>query len=386
MSPRTAAASAPVTTSNVPFYDLAPAHAPLLDQFERTFREIIKSSAFIGGQAVEDFEVSWAAYCGVKHAVGVANGTDSIELILRGLGIGPGDEVIVPANTFVATAEAVLAAGAVPRFVGVDPGTLLLTADEVRTGLRANTAAIIAVHLYGQPAPMDELHAVSTAAGVALIEDAAQAHGATWEGKPVGGLGTAGSFSFYPGKNLGALGDAGIVVTNDAALASRVRILANHGRAAGHHDHAVCGRNSRLDGLQAALLSCKLPHLDSWNSDRRRLAKLYEQSLTTSGIRMVKQDPRAASAYHLLVGLVDDRDNVRKSLDRRGIGTSIHYPLPCHRQPAFGEFYDGYLPIVERAAARIVSLPIYPGMADNDVGRVCQALHEVIEGEIEVQP
>ena len=237
-------------------------------------RRVVDGSAFIGGEAVDRFEAEWAAYCGTRHCVGLSDGTAALELALAALGIGPGDEVIVPANTFIATVEAVAAVGAVPVMIDVDPATLLMTGEAVRAACTPRTAAVIAVHLYGQPVDMDAIRAVAEPAGIAVIEDAAQAHGATWRGARAGSLGHVGCFSFYPGKNLGAFGDAGGVVTDDAELAQRIRCLANHGRPRGAAEqHVLMGQNHRLDGLQAAILSVKLRRLDAWNAARRRLAQ-----------------------------------------------------------------------------------------------------------------
>jgi len=359
----------------VPFLDLSAMHAQVAGSLDRAWHEVVASSAFIGGPHVERFEREWADYCDTAHGVGVANGTDALTLVLRGLGIGHGDEVIVPANTFVATAEAVALAGAVPRFVDVDPATLLLTAEHVAAALNPRTAAVIAVHLYGQMADMPALLEVADAAGVAVIEDAAQAHGATWKGRRAGSLGRAGCFSFYPGKNLGAFGDAGAVVTNDRGLADRIRSMGNHGRAAGaHHGHAVVGTNSRLDGLQAAVLSAKLPRLDAWNDARRAAVAAYRDRLDPDGAELVTVARDATPVHHLAVVRVRDRDRVREVLARRGIQTGLHYPVPCHDHDAFRRFADGRLPVVEQAAAEVLSLPLFPDLTRDQIDRVCAEL------------
>ena len=263
---------------------------------------MVDGSAFIGGEAVDRFEAEWAAYCGTRHCVGLSDGTAALELALAALGIGPGDEVIVPANTFIATVEAVAAVGAVPVMIDVDPATLLMTGEAVRAACTPRTAAVIAVHLYGQPVDMDAIRAVAGPAGIAVIEDAAQAHGATWRGARAGSLGHVGCFSFYPGKNLGAFGDAGGVVTDDAELAQRIRCLANHGRPRGAAEqHVLMGQNHRLDGLQAAILSVKLRRLDAWNAARRRLARLYGEALQGLPVEPVSIRPEAVSSHHLAV-------------------------------------------------------------------------------------
>lgn len=366
----------------IPFLDLGAMHAEVGEELDQAWRDISASGAFVGGVAVERFEAEWAAYCGTAHAVGVANGTDALLLALRAEGIGPGDEVIVPTNTFVATAAAVVLAGATPRFVDVDPDTLLLRADIARAAITSRTAAIIAVHLYGQPVDMDALGRVAERTGLLLLEDAAQAHGATWQGRRAGSLGRAGCFSFYPGKNLGAFGDAGAVTTDDAALADRIRSLGNHGRAAASkHLHDRVGTNSRLDGLQAAVLSVKLGRLDAWTQGRRRAMAAYRERLAGGRARPVEQAAAADSADHLAVVRVANRDAVRQALDRHGIATGLHYPVPCHRQEAFAGYAAGPLPVAEQAAGEIVSLPLFPHVTGDQVGRVCAAVHAAVAPE-----
>jgi dTDP-4-amino-4,6-dideoxygalactose transaminase len=362
----------------IPFYALGPQHQPLAAAFHRRLDDVLAGDAFVGGPWLERFERQWAAYCGVEHAIGVANGTDAIELILRGLGIGPGDEVIVPANTFIATAAAVVAVGATPVFVDVDPGSLLLTEAGVLAAIGPLTAAVIVVHLYGQPADVGAIRMVADRHGIAVVEDAAQAHGAAVGDRRVGSLARAGAFSFYPGKNLGALGDGGSVVTDDASLADRIRSLANHGRGRVPGQHIEVGRNSRLDGLQAAFLSEKLPHLDRSNARRRELADRYRRLLADIPVAFVETRAGVEAVYHLLVVQVAERDRFRQRLAERGVDTSIHYPIACHRQPAMERFAPGYLPISERAASRLVSLPLYPTMPDGHVDRVCEVIHEAI--------
>jgi dTDP-4-amino-4,6-dideoxygalactose transaminase len=332
---------------------------------------------FIGGARVEAFEREFAAYCGTSTCIGVGNGTDAIELILAGLGIGPGDEVIVPGNTFVATIEAVITAGARPCFVDVDPATLLIDPAAVAAAISPATAAVIAVHLYGQMADIEALSRITTSRGLALIEDAAQAHGARFGSVRAGSAGDAASFSFYPGKNLGALGDGGAVTTNDVGLAERVRCLANHGRAVhDRHLHDLSGRNSRLDALQAGLLSVKLRSLDDDN--RRRVAAMaaYRRGLPATCVP-VATDVRAEPVFHLAVVQVDERERVGAALTAAGIGWGLHYPVPCHQQAAFAEFGKEPLPVVEAAAGRILSLPMSPTLAMEQIGRVCDVLRDV---------
>ena len=363
----------------IPFVDLQAMHAEIQVSLDHAWHEAVGSSHFIGGQAVERFESEWAAYCGTQHCVGVANGTAALELTLAALGIGPGDEVIVPANTFIATPAAVVAVGAKPVFVDVDPSTLLLTAEGVQSGLTANTAAVIPVHLYGQPADMDAINRVASAAAIYVIEDAAQAHGATWNGKRAGSLSHAGCFSFYPGKNLGALGDAGAVVTDDSALAARIRCLSNHGRSDyDPYRHDRIGSNDRLDALQAAMLSIKLTRLDGWNERRRRAAAIYAEALAGLPVEFVGVAPAASSVHHLAVVQTDARTDLRRALASAQIATGIHYPIPCHRQKPFAIGSSPTLPVCERAAERILSLPMFPHITEAQIGRVADVIAQTL--------
>jgi dTDP-4-amino-4,6-dideoxygalactose transaminase len=361
---------------SVPFLDLASLNGALHDHYELAWKTVLQHGRFVGGPEVEQFETRFAAYCETTACVGVANGTDALELILAELGIGPGDEVIVPTNTFVATAEAVCAVGARPRFVDVLPDTLLIDPDAVAAAAGPATAAVIAVHLFGQMADLDALFPVAQRYGLAVVEDAAQAHGARLRGRRAGSAGIAAAFSFYPCKNLGALGDGGAVVTRDTGLAARIRRRANHGRARGdRHRHEERGRNSRLDTLQAAMLSVKLAGLDRANVARRRAMDKYRRQLPPS-CRPVTTNPAAEPVYHLAVIRVEDRPAVIAQLERYGIGWGVHYPIPCHRQPAYREFADS-LPVAEQAAEQILSLPMSPTLTGDQVDRVCEVLWEV---------
>jgi dTDP-4-amino-4,6-dideoxygalactose transaminase len=358
----------------IPFLDLDATNAPLRGDLDVAWKSVLEHGHFVGGPEVAAFEADFAAFCGSAHCVGVANGTDALELILAALGIGVGDEVIVPANTFVATAEAVRTVGARPRFVDVRPDTLLVDADAVADAIGPRTAAVIAVHLFGQMVDVDRLAAVTERHGIALIEDAAQAHGARFAGRRAGSVGVAAAFSFYPGKNLGAFGDGGAVVTGDAALASRVRGLANHGRSStSRHLHETSGRNSRLDSIQAAVLGIKLPGLDDANAGRRLAMERYRERLPAR-CAPVTQHPLAESVHHLGVVRVADRDAVTAVLDAHGIGWGVHYPVPCHLQPAFAEFATAACPVAEEAAGTILSLPMYSTLELGRIERVCAAL------------
>jgi dTDP-4-amino-4,6-dideoxygalactose transaminase len=358
----------------VPFFDLHGVHAALRDPLNQAWSAVLGHGRFINGPEVAAFEGAFAEYCEAEHCVGVANGTDALELILAGLGIGPGDEVLVPTNTFVATAEAVVTVGATPRFVDVLPDTLLIDPDAAAAAIGPRTAAIMAVHLFGQMTDMPALSALASKHGLALIEDAAQAHGARFAGRRAGGGGVAAGFSFYPGKNLGALGDGGAVVSNDAALVGRIRQLADHGRSqTDRYGHEVVGRNSRLDTLQAAALHVKLPVLDEANRARAAAVAQYRKSLPAWCVP-VGVHPHAEPVYHLAVVQVPDRAATARALDAAGIGWGIHYPVPCHLQPAFARYALEPLPVAEAAADHILSLPLSPTLTNEQVERVSRVL------------
>jgi dTDP-4-amino-4,6-dideoxygalactose transaminase len=358
----------------VPFLDLHGVHAALRDPLNQAWTAVLGHGRFINGPEVAAFEGAFAEYCEAEHCVGVANGTDALELILAGLGIGPGDEVLVPTNTFVATAEAVVTVGATPRFVDVLPDTLLIDPDAAAAAIGPRTAAIMAVHLFGQMTDMPALSALASKHGLALIEDAAQAHGARFAGRRAGGGGVAAGFSFYPGKNLGALGDGGAVVSNDAALVGRIRQLADHGRSqTDRYGHEVVGRNSRLDTLQAAALHVKLPVLDEANRARAAAVAQYRKSLPAWCVP-VGVHPHAEPVYHLAVVQVPDRAATARALDAAGIGWGIHYPVPCHLQPAFARYALEPLPVAEAAADHILSLPLSPTLTNEQVERVSRVL------------
>jgi dTDP-4-amino-4,6-dideoxygalactose transaminase len=369
----------------VPFTDLAATASEVWPQIEPDFMACLLDGRYIGGPAVTSFEREWAAYCGAAHAVGVGNGTDALQLSLTALGIGPGDEVVMPANTFIATAAAAVRAGAAPRFTDVSDDTLLMTPRNLTEAITSRTRAVIVVHLFGQVPDMAGLLTVASRAGIAVIEDAAQAHGAEWDGRRAGSFGEAACFSFYPGKNLGAFGDAGAVVTSRPELADRIRALANHGRPGGgsHYDHDYVGSNSRLDALQAILLSGKLARLEAWNERRIALAARYRDRLgrtepAGADLRLTAVSPQARHVYHLFVVRVARRDIVRAELARRGVETGVHYPVPCHRQPPLRRFADGPLPVAEQAAGELLSLPMFPHLTDGQADFVCEALCDAI--------
>ncbi len=363
-------------SNTIKFLDLNTTHAQVRGALDDAWVQAIETSGFIGGKNVDLFEAEFAAYCDADHCIGVGNGTDALELILDALGIGAGDEVIVPANTFIATAEAVARVGATPVFVDVDPTTALITGANIAPALTAATKAVMAVHLYGQTVNMDDVLAVCDPAGVKVIEDSAQGHGATWRGRRAGSMGIAAGFSFYPGKNLGALGDGGAVTTNDADLAEAIRSRANHGRSLNSkYEHDVLGRNSRLDGFQASALRIKLAELDRWNEGRRNAAELYRKNLPASFVPYVEMED-ARSVYHLFVvrTTVVPRDVVGEGLVAEGIQWGIHYPIPCHTQTPFRADVVPSIPVSEEQSVQIMSLPMHPHLTPAEVERVCAVL------------
>ena len=364
----------------VPFTDLAAMTREAWPSVKTAYLSRLLGGNYIGGPAVTSFEEQWAAYCGADYAVGVGNGTDALELTLAALQIGPGSEVVVPANAFIAAAAAVVRVGAVPRFADVSDETLLMTPDTLGEALTPRTRAVIVVHMFGQMPDMAGLLAVAGKAGIFVVEDAAQAHGAEWDGRRAGTFGDAACFSFYPAKNLGALGDAGAVVTSRPDLADRVRALANHGRSRGaaHYEHDYVGTNSRLDALQAVLLSGKLRFLEEWTKRRISLAGRYREALSGTRVRLSAVAPPARHVYHLFVVRVAGRDALRAELGRRGIETGVHYPVPCHRQPPLRQFTRGPLRVAEQAAGELLSLPMFPHLTESQVEFVCESLGDAL--------
>jgi dTDP-4-amino-4,6-dideoxygalactose transaminase len=361
----------------VPFVDLGLQHRRVAAEVRPRLEEVMSATAFVLGPQVAGFEERFAAYCGVRHCVGVGNGTDALELALRGAGIGVGDEVIVPANTFVATAEAVVRAGARLVLADCDADGLLDPAA-VADRLTPRTRAVVPVHLYGQVAPMKQVRD-AVGPGVLVVEDAAQSQGARQEGRAAGSFGTAAATSFYPGKNLGAYGDAGAVVTDDDEVAERVRALRNHGGVR-KYEHTLIGTNSRLDGMQAAVLTVKLAHLDAWNAERDAAAARYDELLAglaaTAGLVRPRAVPGNDHVWHLYVVRVPRRDEVLAALGAAGVGAGIHYPLPVHLLPAFAGLGagPGSYPVAERLAGEILSLPMFPGITAEQQDRVVAVL------------
>lgn len=359
---------------NVPFLDIAAAYVELQREIDAAVSRAVASGRYILGPEVEAFEREFAAYCGARHCVGVGNGLDALHLILRAMDIGAGDEVVVPAHTFIATWLAVSQTGATPVPVEPDQRTYNIDPSRIEAAITARTRAIIAVHLYGQPADMDPICALAAHYHIRVIEDAAQAHGARYKGRRVGNLSDAAAFSFYPAKNLGALGDGGAVVTDDAAIAERVRRARNYGSQT-KYLHDIAGCNSRLDEIQAAVLRVKLRRLDEWNARRVRVGQSYLAGLGDVGWVLPWVPDWAEPVWHLFVVRTAQRADVQQRLEEAGVGTLIHYPLPIHRQAAYRKLRvpaDG-LPISERIAAEVLSLPMGPHLTPEQVTHVCAA-------------
>lgn len=348
--------------------DLGALYDDLRADIDAAIRDVCERTAFIGGEPVRAFEEAFAAFTGAEHAIGVANGTDALQLVLMAAGLPRGSKAIVPANTFIATAEAVVAAGLEPAWVDVEPDTGLLDFDRLADVVDADTCAIVPVHLYGRLVDMDRVAAFAAQHGLFVLEDAAQAIDARRNGTHAGLFGDAGTFSFYPGKNLGAFGDAGAVVTNDAEIADKVRLLRDHGRR-GRDNHEAVGVNSRLDGLQAAILSAKLPHVRRWTQERRRVAAIYREQLDPALLDWPGGVEPEAESHHLFPILVDDRDGLAEALKAEGVMTGVHYRRTVPSNSAFGSVTGAY-PVAEERAARQLSLPIHPYVSDEDARRV----------------
>ena len=370
------------TSSVVRFVDLKAAHAEVADEVNEGFERVLSSTGFIKGPEVAAFEAEFAAFSQITHCVGVANGTDAIEFALRAAALPEGSEVVLPANTFVATAEAVVRAGLKPVLADVDPEYLLLDPELAIKALGANTAAVLPVHLFGQLAPMTELSGACAERDIAVFEDAAQAHGATQCGKTIGTFGMAAAVSFYPGKNLGAYGDAGAVLTSSDEVAHNIRLLADHGSER-KYEHEIIGFNSRMDALQAVVLRAKLRRLAAWNERRRQVAARYQELLgDLEEIALPRTLPGNEHVWHLYVVQMPGRDRVLKCLQERGIEAGIHYPVPVHLQPAFRQFgYErGDFPVAEAAADQMLSLPMHPHLTADQQRLVAQEVRSALRG------
>jgi UDP-N-acetyl-3-dehydro-alpha-D-glucosamine 3-aminotranferase len=366
----------------IPQFDLTRQYERIEPEIEAAVRRVLRSGRFILGPEGEAFEAECAAYLGVSHAIGLGSGSDAIKLVLKALGVGPGTEVVTPAFSFIASATAALQLGARPVFVDVEPATLTLDPDRVAAAITPRTRAILAVHLYGQPAAMDPLRVLADAHGIHLLEDAAQAFGATLGGRHVGGLGRAAGFSFYPTKNLGACGDAGLVTTTDPALAASLRRARNHGETL-KYNHAELGWTARLDELQAAILRVKLRHLPEWTQARRALAARYTKGLAGLPVVLPTERPGATHVFHQYTLRTAERDALAKHLTDAGIGTACHYPRPIPAQPLFRELgYDATaFPAAWAASREVLSLPCFPELRPDEIDAVIAAVRSFFEGD-----
>lgn len=368
----------------VPFLDLKAHHEPIREQLEAAISAVIDCNAYAGGPFVARFEEEFAAYCGARFSVGVGNGTDALWLSLLALGVGPGDEVITVPSTFMATAEAITYCGARPVFVDIDPHTYTLDPGLLEQAITTKTKAIIPVHLFGLVADLDPILALTSRHGIPVVEDACQAHGALYRGRKAGTMGATGCFSFYPGKNLGALGEAGGVVTNDEALKTKMQVLRDHGQAKKYH-HSMVGWNARMDGIQGAALSVKLKVLDSSNARRRAHAKMYSELLAGVDEIVLPVEPsHCQHVYHVYAVRVPERDRVLAAMAERGISCGIHYPVPVHLQEAYrflGQG-EGSFPVAERCASEFLSLPMFPELTPAQVATVADELKACVAGRI----
>ncbi|MBN1106928.1 MAG: DegT/DnrJ/EryC1/StrS family aminotransferase [Deltaproteobacteria bacterium] len=376
---------------NVPFVDLKIQFKELEQEVMPMVRDAMANAAFIGGPQVTGFEAEFAAFCDSEYCAGVNSGTDALRFALMAAGVGPGDEVITVPNTFIATSESISQAGARPVFVDIDPTTYNLDPNKLEDYLKKHIKggaskdtprprAVIPVHLYGQPADMDPILEVAARHGLAVIEDACQAHGALYKGRKAGSLGLVGCFSFYPGKNLGAYGEGGAIVTQDEGIANKIKMIRDHGQAQKYF-HDMEGYNGRLDAIQAGILRIKLKRLEKWNEGRRRNAALYNELLAgLPGITLPKEAPYARHVYHLYVVLVDKRDAVQKSLGEKGIGTGLHYPQPLHLQKAYAHlgYKQGDFPVTESVAKKLLSLPMFPELTREQIEYVVQGIKEAM--------
>ncbi len=356
----------------IPMVDLKEQYRQLQEEINQGIQSVLDTTQFILGPNVRAFEAEVAAYCGVKHAIGVASGTDALHLALRAAGIGAGDEVITTPFTFIGTAEAIAYVGAKPVFVDIDTRTFNIDPALIEAALTERTRAVLPVHLFGQPADLEPIAALCRRHGLKLIEDCAQSFGASYGGKRSGAYGDAGCFSFFPSKNLGGYGDGGMVITDNDALADEIRTLRNHGSRIQYH-HSMIGYNSRLDELQAVILRVKLKHIDTFNALRRAKAAAYTERLRQSAAIPPHEDGKGVHVYHQYTLRSPRRDAVREALGRAGIASAIYYPIPLHQQEVFKMEYAGLsLPMAEAAAASVLSLPIYPELPEADIERICQ--------------
>lgn len=364
----------------VPFVNLSRQHNQIEAELGAGFERVVREGGFTLGPEVDSFEQEFASFVGTADSIGVASGTDALHLTLRAMGVGPGDEVITAVNTFAATAEAIVMCGATPVFSDVDEKSCLMDLDSAEAAVTDRTKVILPVHLYGQMVDMREVRHIANRHGLRVIEDACQAHGARANGESAGAASDAGCFSFYPSKNLGALGDGGAVTTDDAHIADQVRLLRSHGEDK-NRLHVVSGYCSRLHGMQAAFLRAKLPHLSAWNESRQRSAALYEELLAGTGVIAPQVMPGREHVFHLYVVRVPDRDSFRSYLAERGVQTGVHYPVPLHLEPAFSYlgYQPGAFPVAEKLTSQIVSLPMFPHMTTTEVEYVAETAAAALE-------
>lgn len=364
----------------IPLIDLKAQYESIKEEVDRAVREVLESGRYILGPNVEALEREIASYCGVKYGVGVASGTDALLLSLLALGIGPGDEVITTPFTFFATAEVIMQAGAKPVFVDIDPRTYNIDVERIEEKINENTKAIIPVHIFGQMVDMERVMQIARKYGLAVIEDACQAIGAEFKGQKAGAWGDAGCFSFFPTKNLGGYGDGGIVVTNDSAIAEKIRLLRAHGSKVKYY-HSVIGYNSRLDEIQAAILRVKLKYIDEWNEKRRKKASVYNELLKgMEGVCTPVEDYRGKAVYHLYVIRAEKRERIREALAGEGISTGVYYPLPLHLQEALRDlgYKVGDFPEAEKASKETLALPLYPELPEQDIERIAEAVKRAL--------
>jgi dTDP-4-amino-4,6-dideoxygalactose transaminase len=366
----------------IPFLDLGAQHQKLRSELQDAMLQVLDSRQFVLGEAVESFEARFADYCDTRHAVAVSSGTAALHLALLAAGVGAGDEVITTPMTFVATAAAILYVGARPVFVDIDPDRWTIDVDRIPAALTARTKAIVPVHLHGLMADIAPLLEIAREHGLAVIEDAAQAHGAEYLGRRAGSLGHAGCFSFYPGKNLGACGEGGAIVTNDSELARTMRALRDWGQTAKYH-HQLKGFNYRMDGLQGAVLGVKLAYIEAWTEARRRNAGVYDRLLQPLGVQRPADVDGQRHVYHVYAVLLREREAVRARLHQAGIATGVHYPTPVHLQPAYADlsYRAGDFPVAERVAAQTLSLPMYPELTTAQIEQVVECLRQAIDAE-----
>ncbi len=362
----------------VPFLDLKAEYVELREEILPALDCVCRNACFVQGTQVQAFEREFAEYCGVKHCVALSSGTAALHLGLLALGVQSGTEVITTPNTFIATAEAITYCGARPVFIDIDPSTANLDPNQIERAITPRTRAILPVHLYGRPADMHAIREIADRHGIRVLEDAAQAHGARYRGQRLGSLGDAAAFSFYPTKNLGAYGEAGALTTNDHQIAKFARAARSHGESA-RYEHDFVGYNYRMQGFQGAVLRIKLHHVHKWNAVRREIANEYRRLLEAACVQLPLDDPRDESAYHQFVIYTEGRDAVMKKLNARGVETAVHYPKPVHLQPAYASlgFARGAFPNAERACERVLSLPIYPRLALEEIAYVAQSVREV---------